>query len=51
LLAVAAQKAFAASLLELPLAGAADMQASRPDLSDLSEESRWSDAPAVNRLR
>jgi hypothetical protein len=49
LAAVAAQRAFAASLLELPLGGiAADGNA--PELQDLLGDARWEDSPEPSRL-
>ena len=50
LLAVAAQRAFAASLLELPLHGLACADGAEPALSDLLAEARFSELPPGSRL-
>jgi hypothetical protein len=50
LLACAAQQAFAASLLEQPLAGTANVDGQAPDLSDLVCDDRWACPPSPSRL-
>ena len=50
LLAVAAQKAFAASLLDLPASSVPHLDGSIPDLSEVLDDARWSFAPIVSRL-
>ena len=50
LLAVAAQRAFAASLLELPLAGECDVGGTPPALDELLADARWHVPVPASRL-
>lgn len=50
LLAVAAHKAFAASLLALPLQGEVCIDGDAPAMSDLLTDARWAESPAPSRL-
>ena len=50
MLAVAAQRALAVSLLELPPEGVPGLDEALPDLSEVLDDSRWDFAPAVSRL-
>ena len=50
LLAVAAQRSFASSLLELPLAGEANGDDSEPELHELLADGRWERIVAASRL-
>ena len=50
LVAVAALKSFAASLLELPLVGESNVDGELPSVSDLCADARWSTPPDVSRL-
>ena len=50
LLAVAAQRAFAASLLELPLRPEASFEGAGPCLSDLLADARWESEVVASRL-
>ena len=49
-LSFAAAKAFASTVLSLPLHGAADVDGQPPELSDLLHADRLSDAPLPSRL-
>ena len=49
-LAVAAQTAFAASLLELPLSAPCIVDGAEPSLGELLVEGRWHEAPSPSRL-
>ena len=50
MLAVAAQRALAASLLELPPQDVPGVDGALPDLSEVLDEGRWEFPPAVSRL-
>ncbi len=50
MLTVAAQRSFAASLLELPLQGLTCADGAGPELSDLLAEERFSELPPGSRL-
>ena len=50
LLAVAAQRALAASVLQLPLFGEMCVDAAEPPVSDLLADGRWESGPAPSRL-
>ena len=50
LVAVAAHRAFAASLLELPLLGESNVDGAEPGLSGLLVDARWSVTPLDSRL-
>ena len=50
LLAVAAQRSFASSLLELPLAGEANGDDSEPELHEQLADGRWERPVAASRL-
>ena len=50
LLSVAAQNAFAASLLEVPLQSVFGVDGPVPDLGDTLADARWQEAPVVSRL-
>ena len=50
LVAVAAQRAFASSLLELPLLGESCLDGELPSHSDLCAEARWATTAEVSRL-
>ena len=50
LLAVAAQRALAASLLQLPLFGETCVDGAEPPVSDLLADARWESGPAPSRL-
>ena len=50
LVAVAALRPFAASLLELPLSGVSNMDGESPPFSDLCADARWTSPPQVSRL-
>ena len=50
MLAVAAQRALAASLLELPPEGVPGVDHPVPELSEVLDDCRWEFAPAVSRL-
>ena len=50
LLAVAAQRALAASLLQLPLFGETCVDGAEPPVSDLLADARWESGPARSRL-
>jgi hypothetical protein len=50
LLSFAAQRAFAHSLLELPLGGAGCLDGPTPPLGDVLADARWSVAPVLSRL-
>ncbi len=49
-LSFAAAKAFASTLLSLPLHGAADVDGQPPELSDLLQADRFTEAPVPSRL-
>ena len=50
MLAVAAQRALAASLLELPPEGVPGVDHPAPELSEVLDDCRWEFAPIVSRL-
>jgi hypothetical protein len=50
MLAMAAQRGFAASLLELPLAGTANADGDPPQFSELLDDSKWEAPPEVSGL-
>ena len=50
IIACAAQKSFAASLLRLPLAGCANVDGEPPALGEVLDDGRWTVGPAVSRL-
>ena len=50
LLAVAAQRALAASLLQLPLFGETCVDGAEPPVSDMLADARWESGPAPSRL-
>ena len=50
MLAVAAQRSFAASLLELPLHSQANRDGNSPGRDELLSDARWTTAPAASRL-
>ena len=50
LLAVAAQRAFASSLLELPLQGEVNLDGESPAQSDLLADGRWAEEITPNRM-
>ena len=50
ILSVAAQRAFATSLLELPLHGECQGGSPEPELHEVLADSRWTAAPATSRL-
>ena len=50
IVACTAQRAFAASLLSLPLEGSANLDGQTPELGELLDAERFESAPAVSRL-
>ena len=50
MLSVAAQRAFAASLLGLPVTGTINVDGNTPSVGEVLVDARWTDAPAISRM-